>query len=165
MLARLEALAGIDNTEIDYRGDLLRLSAADERALGLATDVLRQLGYETTGASDADVQEVTAWYGLDSVADLSRIEAGVIADRIVPPFAQTRNLPADQTKRLHAAIVDGLHNCFVTQSVSSGRSLGEFRLACVRIVQESVDPILGTDSARTLAELLNDDMSQDHRHS
>ena len=113
MLARLEALARIDHTEIDYRGDPLRLSAADEAALGLATHVLRQLGYETEGASDADVQEVTAWYGIDSVGDLSRIEAGVIADRILPLFPQTRNLSADQTQRLHAAIVDGLHDCFV----------------------------------------------------
>ncbi|HEY8825632.1 MAG TPA: hypothetical protein VIP07_12215 [Candidatus Limnocylindria bacterium] len=163
MLARLEALAGTDHAEIDYRGDLLRLSVVDERALGLAADLLKQLGYEAEGANDADVQGVAAWYGINSVGDLSRLEAGVIADRIIPTFAQTRKLSADHASQLRAAVVDALHNCFVTHPLSSAPSLGEFRLSCLRAVEESVGPIVGAGSARTLAELLNADMSQDRR--
>lgn len=163
MLARLEGLAGVDHAEIDYSGDLLRLSVSDDLALAPIADLLKRLGYESAQASDAEVQTVTSWYDNKSVGDLSRVEASVIAGRILPPFALIRKLSPDQTDRVQAAVVDALHNCFVNTPLASGPSLGQFRLSCVRAVEMSVGPILGRGSARTLAELVNADLNQGKR--
>ncbi len=163
MLARLEGLAGVGHAEIDYRGDLLRLSLSDDLALLPVADLLKGLGYESVPASDAEVQTVTSWYDNKSVGDLSRVEATVIASRILPSFALTRKLSPDQTDRLHAAVVDALHNCFVNTPLASGPSLGQFRLSCVRAVEMNVGPILGRASAKTLAELVNADLNQGKR--
>jgi hypothetical protein len=163
VLARVEDLEGVDHAEIDYRGDLLRLSLSSDLALGLAADLLRVLGYASERATDAEVQTVTRWYDIDSVGDLSRVEASVIAERTVPPFALARKLSPDQTDRVRGAVVDALHNCFVSTPLASGPSLGAFRLSCGRAVEESVRPIVGRASARTLGALLNADLNQDHR--
>jgi hypothetical protein len=163
VLARVEDLDGVAHAEIDYRGDLLRLSLSSDLALQLAADLLKGLGYESERASDAEVQTVTRWYDIDSVGDLSRVEASVIAERTVPPFALTRKLSPDQTDRVRGAVVDALHNCFVSTPLASRPSLGAFRLSCVRTVEESVRPIVGRASARTLGALLNADLNQDHR--
>ncbi len=163
MLARVEDLEGVDHAEIDYRGDLLRLSLSDDLALALTADLLRGLGYESERATDAEVQMVSGWYDIASVGDLSRVEASVIAERTVPPFALTRKLSPDQTARVRSAVVDALHDCFVSTPLASGPTLGVFRLSCVRAVEDNVRPIVGRASARTLGALLNADLNQDHR--
>ena len=163
MLARVEGLEGVDHAEIDYRGDFLRLSLTDDLALTLTADLLKGLGYAAERASDAEVQTVVTWYDIGSVGDLSRIEASAIADRTVPTFALTRKLSPDATDRVRSAVIDALHNCFVSTPLASGPSLGAFRLSCVRAVEEGVRPIVGRASARTLRELLNADLNKDHR--
>ncbi|HEY8823546.1 MAG TPA: hypothetical protein VIP07_01545 [Candidatus Limnocylindria bacterium] len=163
MLARLEDLEGVDHAEIDHRGDFLRLSLSNDHAVALAADVLKGLGYASERASDADVQTVASWYDTGSVGDLSRIEASAIAERTVPTFALTRKLGPDATDRVRRAVVDALHNCFVSTPLASGPSLAAFRLLCVRVVEGSLRPIVGRASARTLAELVNADLHQDHR--
>ncbi len=162
MLARVEGLEGVDHAEIDYRGDLLRLSLTDDLALGLTADVLKGLGYASERASDAEVQAVTSWYDIASVGDLSRVEASVVADRILPSFALARKLSPDQTEGVRSAVVEALHNCFVSTRLASGPSLGAFRLSCMSAVEESARPIVGPASARILADLLNADLNQDH---
>ncbi len=87
----------------------------------------------------------------------------MIADRIVPPLAGAQSLDAAQSARVHAAVVDALHECFLSHHLDSGPSLGAFRSSCERAVEERVRPILGTGSATALARLLNLDMSEDHR--
>ena len=163
MLARVEKLEGADRAEIDYRGDFLRLSLNDDGALALIADLLKGLGYESVRATDGEVQAVARWYDIASVGDLSRVEASVIADRIVPSFALARKLSPDQIERVRIAVVDALHHCFVSTALASGPSLGTFRLSCARAVADRVRPIVGRASARTLAELVNADLTQDHR--
>ena len=163
MLAHVQGLEGVEHAEIDYRGDLLRLSLNDDLALGLTADLLRSLGYDSARARDAEVHTVTTWYDTDSVGDLSGVEASVIADRTVPPFALNRKLSPDESERVRSAVVSALHRCFVGTALASGPSLCAFRLSCVAAVEESVRPILGRASARTLAELVNADLNQDHR--
>ena len=163
MLARVEKLEGVDRAEIDNRGDFLRLSLNDGGALALIADLLKGLGYESVRATDDEVQAVARWYDAASVGDLSRVEASVIADRIVPSFALAQKLSPDQTERVRSAVVDALHHCFVGTALASGPSLGAFRLSCVRAVEDTVRPIVGRASARTLAELVNADLNQDHR--
>jgi hypothetical protein len=163
VLARVEELEGVDRAEIDYRGDFLRLALNDGGALALTADLLKGLGYESMRATDGEVQTVTRWYDVASVGDLSRVEASVIADRIVPSFALARKLSPDQIERVRITVVDALHHCFVSTALASGPRLGAFRLSCVRAVEDTVRPIVGRASARTLAELLNADLTEDHR--
>jgi hypothetical protein len=163
VLARVEGLEGVDHAQIDYRGDFLQLSLTDDGALAIVTDVLKVLGYESDRASDTDAQTVSSWYGLESVGNLSRVEASVIADRILPSFVATRRLSPGQTDDLRSAVRDALHNCFVNTALANGPSLGEFRLSCVRAVEDTARPIVGPASARTLAVLLNADLTKDHR--
>jgi hypothetical protein len=163
VLARVEKIEGADRAEIDYRGDFLRLSLNDDGALALIADLLKGLGYESVRATYGEVQAVARWYDIASVGDLSRVEASVIADRIVPSFALARKLSPDQLERVRGAVVDALHSCFVSTALASGPSLGGFRLSCVRAVEDSAHPIVGRASARTLAELVNADLNEDHR--
>ena len=163
MLARLEALDDVDHAYVDHRGDLLRLSLRDERALAPAIALLNELGYGAERANDAETRSVGVWYDTTSVGDLSRVEAGVIADRIVPTFAQARTLSSAQATRVRSSVVDALHTCFVSTSLGSGPSLAAFRLSCERAVEDAVRPMVGRKPARELAELLRADMSEDHR--
>ena len=163
MLARLESLEGVEHAQIDYHGELLRLGLSHDGALAPATNLLSELGYGAGVAAEVDAAAVVDWYDIGSVGDLSRVEAGVIADRIVPPFARSRSLTADQIDRVRAAVVDALHGSFVSHALDSGPSLGAFRASCERAVEGRVRPILGTDAGAALARLLSVDMSEDHR--
>jgi hypothetical protein len=163
VLARVEEIEGADRAEIDYRGDFLRLSLNDDGAIALIADLLKGLGYESVRTTDGEVQAVARWYDIASVGDLSRVEASVIADRIVPSFALARKLSPDQIERVRSTVVDALHHCFVSTALASGPSLGAFRLSCLRAVEDAVRPIVGRASARALAELVNADLNQDHR--
>ena len=163
MLARLEALDDVDHAHIDSSGDLLKLSLRHEGTFAPAIALLNELGYASESANDAETEAVAAWYDMSSIGALSRVEAAVIADRIVPPFAQARGLTPAQTAQVRSAVVDALHNCFVSNPLGSGPSLGAFRLLCERAVEDHVRPIVGREPARELAGLVNADMSQDHR--
>jgi hypothetical protein len=163
VLARLEAVKGVDHAEVDSRGHLLALALRDPSALAVATGVLAELGYAVEPASVADTQAVMAWYDARSIGDLSRVEADVIAGRIIPPFARLQRLTPDQSTRLHAAVVDSLHSCFRSRSLTDATSLGDFRSACVDAVENSARTILGPALASALAASLEADMKQDHR--
>ena len=163
MLARLEALEDIDRAYVDRSGDLLRLSLRHEGTLYSAIALLSELGYESEHATEAEADAVGVWYDRTTVGDLSRVEAGVIADRIVPPFAKARKLSPAAIEHVRGAIVDALHDCFISNALASGPSLGEFRLACEHAVEDAVRPIVGREGARELTALLNADMSEDHR--
>jgi hypothetical protein len=142
VLARLEALEDVDRALVDHSGDLLRLSLHDECPATAAIALLTELGYGAESASDAD---------------------GVIADRIVPSFAESRKLSPVATARVRGAVVDSLHDCFTSSALGSGPSLGAFRLSCERAVEDAVRPIVGREPAGELAALLSTDMGEDHR--
>ena len=162
MLARLEALQGVSRAETNYAGDLLRLSIQDEAARGQAELLLRDLGYEGEVVSAEAAPRAIAWYDARSVGELSQIEAGVIADRIVPPFAQEHHLSAGEAPRLRAAVVAALHGCFLRHSTGE-IGTGAFRNECVRVTVEAVRATIGADQARALGEVLDLDLAQDHR--
>jgi hypothetical protein len=163
VLARLEAVSGVDHAAVDYHGDLLKMALRHEGALGPATTLLAELGYRAEIATEADARAVDAWYDTGSVGDLSRVEAGVIADRIVPPFARAQSLSASRSELVHAAVIAALHECFVSHTLGSGPSVAAFRSSCERAVDERLRPILGNAAAAAIARLLSIDMSEDHR--
>jgi hypothetical protein len=163
VLAQLEALDEVEHAEIDSRGDLLALSLRDATAFPAAIAALAELGYACGPASDADVRNVAAWYDERSVSALSRVEARIIADRVVPRFARGQRLTPGEITPLHTAVADALHRCFVSHNVTGAANLGEFRSACVDAVEQTALPIVGPGPASTLAASIDADMSHDHR--
>ncbi|HEX9496611.1 MAG TPA: hypothetical protein VGA38_12705 [Candidatus Limnocylindria bacterium] len=159
MLARLTELDGVVRAEVDRAGDLLRLTLdRDVRDASIA--LLRELGYDADLVTDAPT--TAGWYGTTSVNELSRIEAGAIADRVVPRFAREHQGTLDQGA-LREVVVGVLHRCFTERALGAGNT-GTFRQDCVRAVAAAAVPIIGVPSAEALAGLLEDDLVQDHRH-
>lgn len=159
MLARLQELDGIEHAETDFSGDHLRLALTDRTALARATDLLVALGYVAEPAADLTVDR---WYDRDSVGDLSRVEAGMIADRVIPAVRLRHRLDADLVRALRSALVDALHRCFVEKGISSQPS-PSLRAGCVEAALAAATPIVGATVAEELARIVGADMAQDHR--
>ena len=161
MLARLEDLGGIRRAETDFAGDFLRLSLTDGTPLSVAIETLATLGYRAEPAEGTAA--VRTWYDARSVGELSFVEAGVIADRVLAEVAERHRLPGEGARDLRAAIVEALHACFITKTLDAGPSSGEFRAACVRATVAAAVPVVGTRLADEIGRSLDADMTQIHR--
>ncbi len=159
MLARLEELDGIERAETDFAGDYLRLHLRSRDTVTVATALLLELGYV---AEPADTATVTRWYGRDAVGDLSRVEAGVISDRVVASYRTAHTLPDTTAATLRDALVGALHRCFVTTALTSAPSLS-LRTSCTEATRTAAAPLIGSDLADELAALMEADMSEDHK--
>lgn len=159
MLARLQELDGITLAQTDFSGDHLRLTLNDRRAITRATDMLLALGYVAESAADLAVDH---WYDKDSVGDLSRVEAGVIADRVVPAVRLSHELDDDLARSVRSALVDALHRCFIENATSSQPS-PSLRSSCVAAALAAASPIVGAVVAEELAKVVGADMAEDHK--
>jgi hypothetical protein len=164
VLARLEALEGVAAAGTNYAGDLLRLRLSDDVAPEVQL-LLSDLGYEGEVVLPDAVPATTVWYDTRSVGELSHIEAAVIADRIVPPFASERELSVDEATRLRAAVVAALQDAFLRYATAGAGGTGAFRSECVLATVTAARAIVGMESARALGDLLDVDLGQDHRGS
>lgn len=171
MLARLEDLPGVERAETDFAGDFLRLTLAEDAALATAVgrtpltivvELLASLGYRAEEVFPRAVGS-GVWYDARSVGELSFVEAGVIADRVLAALAERHPLAGDVARALRAAVVEALHACFISKPLAAGASSGEFRDACVRGTVAAAVPVIGTDLADDLGRLLDADMRQIHR--
>jgi hypothetical protein len=159
VLARLEQIDGVLTAETDDAGDYLRLSVRDDPVVAVARDALASLGY---GAELARTDlRVARWFGVRTVRELSLIEAGVIADRILPQV--TGRIAAPDAPRLREAIVGALHACFVRTELTSAPSGEAFRLDCVRQAAAAASPIVGAALASEVGRLLDIDMRTVHK--
>ena len=161
MLARLEELDGIDRAETDFGGDYLRLHLRSRGVVPAATKLLLALGYV---AEPTDTTSITRWYGRDEVGELSRVEAGVIADRVMAKHRTIHALSDEVATALREAVVDALHRCFVTTALTSAPSLS-LRTSCTEATRAAAAPLIGADLADELAALMATDMSEDHKTS
>ena len=158
MLARLEEIDGVRAAETDKAADYLRLSVRDTAAATAARELLVTLGYGSELA--ATEPQVARWFGVGAVGELSLIEAGVIADRVL---RRTRDaFRDDAAARLRAAIVGVLHACFVNTQLTSTPSGDEFRRDCVARAVAATTPIVGDSEARVIGRLLDEDMRRAH---
>jgi len=157
VLARLEAIEGVTTAEVDHRGELLRLSAADGRAVADAAETLRELGY----GSDPVPEPVDRprWYGRDTVGELSREEGEVIAQRVVRGFARARGLTPGVAERLESAVAGALGAYFARRSIAATTPPGALRDGSVSAVREAAEPLIGPDLARELAVALGRDLN------
>ena len=161
MLARLEDLPGVERAETDFAGDFVRLTLTGQTPLSIAVDLLASLGYRAESAEN-DVA-VGAWYDARSVGELSFVEAGVIADRVLAELTARYPITSDVSGALRTEMAAALHACFITRPLTAGPSSGEFRDACVRASVAAAIPVVGTAVADQLGRLLDADMRQIHR--
>ena len=159
MLARLQELKGITHAQTDFSGDYLRLTLTDGAAITRATDMLLALGYVSEPIVDNTVDH---WYDKDSVGELSRVEAGVIADRVVPAVRLRHELDDDLATSLRSTLVDALHRCFIENAISSQPS-PSLRSSCVAAALTAASPIVGGVVAEELARVVGADMAEDHK--
>lgn len=159
MLARLEELDGVEYAQTDFSGDYLRLTLNDTAALKRASHVLLALGYVVEAATDVAVDR---WYDRNSVGDLSRVEAAVIADRVVPTVRLRHELSDDLARSLRSALAGALHRCFIENATTSypSRSL---RPGCVEATRAAASPLVGAAVAEELARAVAADMAEDHK--
>ncbi len=159
MLARLEDIPGVERAETDFSGDHLRLTVADATAQDAAVELLAASGYlgEVVNEEPTD-----RWYDRGSVGELSRVEAGVIAGRVLTAFRRVRSIDDGPSAALRDAIVDALHRCF-TQMAITARPSPSLRASAVTAVRDAAAPIVGGGPAAELARLVEHDMSSDHK--
>ncbi len=138
---------------MDHRGELLRLGFSDPSALDRTHAALRELGYRADEVSEPSAAGAR-WYGPARVGELSREEAGVIARRVVPPFARTQALSAEMTDRVRDAVARALHAGFTAHTLAAGAPPGELRASCASAVRDAITGLVGPDAAdRLVAEL------------
>ena len=159
MLARLQDIDGIAHAETDVTGDFLRLSFTEVSALARATHLLLSLGYIAEPVTDVDV---SVWYDAASVGELSRIEADVIAGRVLRLLRRSNEVDADAMGRLRSGLVDALHRCLLATSLTARPSPG-LRTSCAMAARDSAVPIVGSVVADQLATLVDADMGDDHK--
>lgn len=161
MLARLSELDGVARVSVDHAGELLRLTL-DRDALPASLALLRDLGQEAEVVDGHTATKATIWYDAASVHELSFVEAGVIADRVVPRFLREHQLPIEPAT-LRGGVVSALHRSFTERGSDAAVSTGAFRHDAVRATVRAVGGLIGPGTARAFGALLEADLSQDHR--
>ena len=158
MLARLATIDGLIAVEVDHRGELLRLKLTTPALLDRVHSALHALGYR----ADVDPQPSgpdERWYGPAGVSELSREEAGVIAQRLVPPFARTEALSAGTADRLVAVVTRALHRCFIGHTLAAGAPPGELRTACSDAVRDAIQELIDADAVERFVAALGRDLA------
>jgi len=164
VLARLNSLDGVRSTEVDHRGELLRLRLDSGQVLSAVRATLVELGYraddvsrERTGAGEV------RWYGAATVHELSRDESEVIARRVTPAVARGRGLGRAAGDQLASAVSDALYRCFTAHTLGAGAPPGALRTECSRAVEDAARALIGEDGARELVAALWEDLDTRER--
>ncbi len=159
MLARLEELEGIERVETDFAGDYLRLAAREPSALVAAIELLAASGYAAEEVTDLPIER---WYDRGSVSELSRVEASVIAGRVISALRRRHRLDDHSATMLRSAVVDALHRCFLQTALTALPSPG-LRASAVDATRVAARAIVDAAMAEELAGLIEADMSTDHK--
>jgi hypothetical protein len=157
VLARLDAIPGLEAAQVDHRGELLRLVVAEEDVLATVSDELSGLGYLAEPLSGVNASDVR-WYAFDDIRDLSREEAEIIARRVTSAFTRSHPLPDSARVRLEQAVADALYSCFAANDLGSGVPTGALRSECCEAVEPVVLPLIGLEAAREYVALLSNDL-------
>jgi hypothetical protein len=157
VLARLQEERAVESAEVDRRGELLRLRLTSSDVTQV-TDLLQQLGFLGEVVPDGAVAAMR-WYGLGTVSELSREESEVIAQRVVPVFAQQSGIGADEVEAVKELVSAALHACFVSHTLEATAPHGTLNDACGRAVEEATSVRLGPNSAAALGRAIEDDLA------
>ena len=140
--------------ETDSGGDHLRFEARDEAVVDAVIGDLERQGYGGIRTADSGSGP---WFDVASVGELSRVEAGVIADRVIAQVAGVDALV------VRPALVAALHGCFVATALGAEPSGADFRAECVRRTIDAVTALVGRDRAAAIGGLVEDDMRRVHK--
>ena len=157
MLARLEEESTVGSAEVDRRGELLRLRLTSSDVTKV-TDLLQQMGFSGEVVPDGAVAAMR-WYGLTTVSELSREESEVIAQRVVPMFAQQSGIGVDEIEAVKELASAALHACFVSHTLEATAPPGALNDACARAVEEATSVRLGPNRAAALGRAIEDDLA------
>jgi hypothetical protein len=156
VLARLEE-GGVEAAEVDRRGELLRVRLLSGSQVSEVVDALQRLGF--AGEVLANEPPEVAWYGRDSIGELSREEGHVIARRVVPPFAKSYAVDVSEHDALTEAVAEALHRCFVRNTLDANPA-GGLHDSCTRAVEDATRERLGARRAAALGRAIEADLNQ-----
>ena len=158
MLARLEQESGVELAEVDRRGEVLRVRVSEPDEMTRVIDLLQELGFlgELVPASSINIPR---WYGATRVSELSREEADVIAERVVPAFARENGIDASEVDALRALAANAMHECFIQNALDASGSVGVLHGSCGRAVESASRPRLGPDRAASLGRAIEADLA------
>lgn len=148
MLARSQAIHGVETIAVDRSGVLLRVTATPE-ALALVIDMLRDGGHEAA-LLDADERDdalarVANWYAAEAAAELSAEEAEVLAGRIVAAFSPDGSTVPAAVGEL---VRDELSATFAAARGGAPHASALDR--CAGAVERRATPLLGAPEAARL---------------
>jgi hypothetical protein len=158
VLARLQEQSGVETAEVDRRGELLRLRLTSPDVTHVI-DRLQELGFLGEVVRGTESVAALRWYGLGSVSELSREEADVIAQRVVPVFAEQNGIGVGETEAVKEIVATALHTCFTTQTLDATAPHGALNDACGRAVAEATLVRLGPDRATALGRAIEGDLA------
>jgi len=144
----------VESAEVDHRGELLRIRVASPTDVHRVTELLQTLGFLGEVLANAS-DDVTRWYDVRGVGDLSREEADVIAQRVVPPFIRQHAPDLADSNRVRDLAASAMHQCFLTQTDSAGT----LQVSCGRAVAEATRAMLGDEKAEALGAAIESDMA------
>jgi len=141
----------------------MRLAVEGAGALAAATAVLRELGYEPEVVPAAGPAS-SKWYDVDSVYELSAVEANVIAHRVVGAFVRKTAVPTDVEARLERVVSAALHRCFIDRDASPDARPAQFQSDCLRNASEAAREVLDAVDLGSFVDALAADLNEDHTH-
>lgn len=159
MLARIEDQAEVAAAEVDRQGELLRVDLQASEGLARVIEILEELGLIGGVLAENEIAD-RRWYGRDTIGELSREEAHVIAQRVVPGFVREQGLAASETEAIATLVANTLHRCFTTHVLAPSASSGALIESCTRAVEEATTEQLGPVRAAALGRAIQADLSE-----
>lgn len=163
MLARLGELECARNSEVDYRGEYLRLPAADDACVSDVRVRLSGAGYDSDILREPDAEDlmrrVARWYPAARAGELSRVEAEVLAREIAPAFIAQFPLTI-HLQDLEHAIATGLETCFVNHPLGAQDAPAVLSGLCGSAVAAAASAVLAVDDAQTLGRFVNERLNR-----
>ena len=112
MLAQLQQRVDVDAAGVDRKGELLRIRLRAGGSVEAIKEAQEMMGFAAETAIGIGPDTVR-WFGPSEVSELSRGEADVIVSRVVPAFAATGAMSAEEIVLVTPRVADALYGCFI----------------------------------------------------
>lgn len=162
MLARLATIPGLQEAQVDHRGELVRLVVAAPGVLDAVRGELAGLGYEGLPVSGLGASDVR-WHAFDDVRDLSREEAEIVARRVTAAFVRAHASNEADAIRLENVVTSALYECFIANDLDAQAPAGALRTGCTDAVARAARDLIGPEAALDLGRLLTADLEAGDR--
>ena len=149
MLARLERAVPGAHPEIDRSGAWLRLRAPTAAEVDRVVAVLGGLGYSLTLVA-TEPPTSTTWYGTESVFELSRAEARVLARTLSDSLVRD-GLDSARAGRVQEVVAQHLYESFVAGAYTRGPLIG----GAIPQIRREVGDLLPPAARQALFEALD----------